>query len=227
MKGVAFKLGILAIAGCAAFALSWLLPRGREAPPEQPRVDVHSKDELLRLLPGLGDVARLVSVSTDRLIQGMAVASFMPVCLPQLHEGTVDIAPPSVTVRYELAHGPIVVVDFTRIGPDSAEKARSLLRAAKERCTEKGPAYADDPPGTWTFEQMAPPRIGEVAVAFTGAYTPPSDTARDSAARVVTAISKDWTITFTTNEASAETLHTLMPRILGVLDANVGSAFLR
>ncbi|MFC4009032.1 hypothetical protein ACFOY2_17505 [Nonomuraea purpurea] len=222
MKG-GVRLGILAIAGVAAFALSWFLPP--EDPPEPARTDIHSKTELLRLLPGLGDVPELENLSTNSFIQGVVVASLSPNCLPRLTQSTVDIAPPFIMARYDLVGGPSVAVEFGRIGPDSADKARYLLRSAKQRCSEEGAAYEVDPKGTWTFQQVTQPRIGEVSVAFTGDYAPPSDTARDSEARIVCAISKEWAITFITDEASGKTLDTLMPRILAGLDANVGSAF--
>ncbi|MEV7010821.1 hypothetical protein [Streptosporangium sp. NPDC051022] len=216
MKG-AVRLGVLAIAGAGAFTLSWFLPQ--ENPPEPPLTDIHSEAELLRLLPGPGDIPDLHSIVTNDIVDGVTI----PSCLPQKVE---DVAPPYIRVAYDLYSGSDIAVAFTRIGPGFAGRARYLLRSAKQRCSEKGHAYEGSPEGTWTFQQVKAPRIGELSVAFTGKYLPPSDFARDSEAWIVYAISKEWTITFTVNKAAPDEMtNEIMSRILTGLDAHVGSVF--
>ncbi|WP_030918437.1 hypothetical protein [Streptosporangium amethystogenes] len=222
------RVAAVVLSGLIAFTLSQYLLR--ETTPEivesGPRVNIHSKAELLQLLPGLGDVAGLSGTSAEDWIDGFGRVNFYD-CLPALDTNAVDIAPPYIEAKFTMENNAVVVVTFGRIAPSDVQKAQDSLHRAKNSCSERGsPVKNSETEGLWTFTRYSPAPLGNASLAYTYSYKP--DSGLDSSAgRIIYAISNGWGLTAATDEASGAALNSLLPRILARLDEAVDTKFLR
>ncbi|MFC4899866.1 hypothetical protein ACFQVD_36415 [Streptosporangium amethystogenes subsp. fukuiense] len=223
------RVAVLALSGLISFALSQYVLR--EATPEISEsgagVNIHSKSELLQLLPGLGDVAGLAGTSETSWMDVFGDSSLYD-CIPSLNESAVDVAPPSIETIFTMEQRSVVSVEFGRIAPSDVQKAQDSLREPKELCSERGSRFGEyGTEGLWTFTRHSSPPLGNASLAYEYSYRPDSEGVESSAGRVVYAISNGWGITAVTDEASGEALNLLLPRILAGLDRAVGTKFLR
>ncbi|MFI6451878.1 hypothetical protein ACIBF6_10010 [Streptosporangium amethystogenes] len=222
------RVAALVLSGLIAFTLSQHLLR--ETMPETvesgPRVNIHSKAELLRLLPGLGDVTGLLGTSAENWIDGFDRVNFYD-CLPSLDTDAVDIAPPDIEAKFTMENDAVVVVTFGRIAPSDVQKAQDSLHEAKKSCSERDSRIEDSGiEGLWTFTQYSPAPLGNASLAYTYSYKPDSGPG-DSEGRIIYAISNGWGLTAVTDEASGAALNSLLPWILARLDGAVDTKFLR
>ncbi|MEU0479329.1 hypothetical protein ABZ260_09125 [Streptosporangium sp. NPDC006013] len=223
------RMAILAISGLASFALSQYVLRA--AAPEIMKdgtgVNIHSKAELLQLLPGLGDIAGLSGASDERWMDGFGHVNLYD-CLPNLNESTVDIAPPYIEAEFTMENRGLVSIAFGRIAPADVKKAQDALREPKELCSEKGSRYGEyGSDGLWTFARHSISPLGDASLAYKYNHEPDSTAYRSSEGQVVYTISNGWGLTAVTDEASGAALNSLLPLILARLDGAVGTKFLR